>query len=68
MNLERVTALADGDRPALVPEGGKHNAVEQLSALGKAIEVAPKSLRWKARAKLGERVRWYETPEETPHH
>ena len=68
MNLERITALADSDGRALVPKGGKHNALEQLSALGKAIEVAPKSLRWKARAKLGERVRWYETPEETLHH
>jgi hypothetical protein len=25
-------------------------------------------LRWKARAKVGDRVRWYEMPEETPHH
>ena len=35
---------------------------------GKAIEATPKSLRWKARARVGERVRWYEQPEETPHH
>ena len=39
-----------------------------LAALGRAIEAAPKSLRWKARARVGERVRWYEQPEETPHH
>ena len=36
--------------------------------LSKAIEATPKSLRWKARARVGERVRWYEQPEETPHH
>ena len=28
------------------------------------IEAAPKSLGWRARARVGERVRWYETPEE----
>jgi hypothetical protein len=68
LNLDRITALASGDGQGLVPAGGKHNAVEQLAALSKATETAPKSLRWKARAKVGERVRWYETPEETPHH
>jgi hypothetical protein len=36
--------------------------------LREAAETAPKSLRWKARAKVGDRVRWYEMPEETPHH
>jgi hypothetical protein len=68
LNLNRIMALADGDRRTLVPERVKYNAVEQLGSLSKAIEAAPKSLRWKARARVGERVRWYETPEETPHH
>ena len=27
-----------------------------------------KSLAWQLRARVGERVRWYEVPEETPHH
>jgi hypothetical protein len=35
--------------------------IEQLSAL---IVIAPKSLAWKMRATIGERVRWYERPEE----
>lgn len=30
-----------------------------------AIERAPKSRRWKMRARIGERARWYELPEET---
>lgn len=29
-----------------------------------ALEAAPKSLRWKARAKVGRKVKWYELPEE----
>lgn len=36
----------------------------QVTTLLAQIEAAPKSLGWKARARVGERVRWYETPEE----
>jgi hypothetical protein len=68
LNLDRITTLASGDGQGLVPAGGKHDPVEQLAVLSKAIEATPKSLRWKARARVGERVRWYEQPEETPHH
>jgi hypothetical protein len=68
LNLDRITALASGEGRALVPPAGKHDAVGQLGEMSRAIEAAPKSLRWKARAKVGERVRWYEMPEETPHH
>jgi hypothetical protein len=67
MNLDRITALADSDGQRLVPAGGQHHAVEQLRVLREAMETVPKSLRWKARARVGERVRWYEMPEETPH-
>lgn len=68
MNLNRIMALADRHERPLVPEGAKYNAADELRTLSKAIEAAPKSLRWKARARVGERVRWYELPEETPHH
>jgi hypothetical protein len=68
LNLERIIALATGEGSELVPLGGTHEAVGQLRGLAHAVEAVPKSLRWKARARVGERVRWYETPEETPHH
>lgn len=35
-----------------------------IAALTAAIEAHPKSLRWKTRARVGERVRWYELPDE----
>jgi hypothetical protein len=35
-------------------------AAARVQELRQRIELAPKSLRWKARAKLGTRVRWYE--------
>ncbi len=37
---------------------------ERIAALEGAIEDAPKSMRWRARARVGDRVRWYEEPEE----
>ncbi|MGI8571874.1 MAG: hypothetical protein ACR2L9_04505 [Solirubrobacteraceae bacterium] len=35
-----------------------------VEAITAAIERAPKSRRWKLRSKVGERVRWYEVPDE----
>jgi hypothetical protein len=37
---------------------------ERAGALAARIEAAPKSRRWRMRAKIGERKRWYELPEE----
>jgi hypothetical protein len=37
---------------------------EQVAALLADLETVPKSFGWKARARVGERVQWYETPEE----
>ena len=39
----------------------------QIGALRAAIETAPKSTRWKLRAKVGERSSWYNEPEEMGH-
>jgi hypothetical protein len=36
----------------------------RLTSLEQALADAPKSLRWRARSRLGDRVRWYEEPEE----
>ena len=37
---------------------------ERIDALARRIEAEPKSRAWKLRARVGERKRWYETPEE----
>jgi len=39
-------------------------AQQRLSDLWRAIEAQPKSLRWKLRARVGDRLPWYELPEE----
>ena len=36
----------------------------RLETLWKRIEEAPKSTKWKLRSRVGDRVRWYEEPEE----
>ena len=40
---------------------------QQIKALRAAIDEAPKSTRWKLRARVGERSKWYEEPEEVGH-
>jgi hypothetical protein len=37
---------------------------KRIDALGELIDAEPKSRAWKLRARIGERKRWYETPEE----
>jgi hypothetical protein len=59
-NLGRVRDQAR-DMPA---EGSPFDPAAQATELLDAIAGAPKSLGWKARARVGERVRWYETPED----
>lgn len=40
---------------------------ERLDRLWTRIEQEPKSLRWRSRARVGERARWYQEPEEIEH-
>ncbi len=67
LNLERMQALLNGS-DGLAMEGGRLDPRVQLATLAQAAQEAPKSRRWKLRARVGERKRWYELPEETPHH
>jgi hypothetical protein len=67
LNLERIRA-ASRDGSLAVPEGGRSDADTAVQTLAVALEEAPKSRRWKLRDRIGERKRWYELPEETPHH
>ncbi len=43
------------------------DARAQLAALRAAIDDAPKSSRWRLRARVGERMKWYAEPEEVGH-
>ena len=61
MNIDKVLALAD---EYLESGEAKDIITSRLQRLREAIEAAPKSIRWKVRAAIGERVRWYELPED----
>jgi hypothetical protein len=43
---------------------GPYDIQSQIYLLQQALAAVPKSLAWKVRAQVGERVRWYELPEE----
>jgi hypothetical protein len=46
---------------------GEQRVRERLERLWRYIEDEPKSLRWRSRARIGDRARWYEEPEEIDH-
>jgi hypothetical protein len=45
----------------------RYDIRDQVRSLREAIEAAPKSTRWKLRARVGERQQWYVEPEEVGH-
>lgn len=60
LNLEKTLGLlTEGDFEI----GQKTTAKARVEKLKTKIERAPKSLRWKLRERVGEKVRWYELPE-----
>jgi hypothetical protein len=62
-NLGKVAELAAAEPPP----GAGHDVASQARAIQAAIEAAPKSRSWRLRSRIGERVKWYETPEEVRH-
>jgi hypothetical protein len=52
------SGLAPGER-ALIED--------RMTRLRERVDREPKSLRWRSRARIGDRVRWYEEPEEIAH-
>jgi hypothetical protein len=66
-NLDRVIDLAGGELARLVPGGAPHDPVEHAVALRRHADAMPKTLKWKLRARIGERAQWYELPEEVGH-
>jgi hypothetical protein len=45
----------------------KLEVTAQVAALRAAIDAAPKSMKWKMRSQVGDRVQWFEEPEEVGH-
>ena len=50
-----------------MPADARYDPLTQATRLLDAAASAPKSMKWKLRANVGDRVRWYELPEEVAH-
>jgi hypothetical protein len=60
-NLDRLAERLE----ELVPQAADRERIAaRASELRERLEAAPKSRRWRMRASVGRRKRWYETPEE----
>ena len=69
-NLDRLaTFLTTELRPDDLDFGreSRFDPSAQVADLRAAIDASPKSTRWKLRARVGDRVPWYEEPEEVGH-
>ena len=60
LNLDRISSAL----PNYVPSSdGQARVKSKIDSLWKTLETEPKSFRWKVRARVGEKVKWYELPE-----
>ena len=59
--IERCSANLAGYS---LPEDSSRMIADRLTSLWKRIEAAPKSTKWRMRSRVGDRVRWYDEPEE----
>ena len=70
-NLDRepfdAAEAARLDGPALPPPGARFDPLAQAARLHEIANDVPKTLKWKTRARVGDRVKWYELPEEVAH-
>ena len=69
-NLDRLLAFLESEIGPSDLDTGRPNRylpAAQVTALRATIDAAPKSTRWRLRARIGERVVWYEEPEEVGH-
>ena len=53
--------------PEIAPPSPPFDPVAQSQRLLEIAESAPKGVKWRLRANIGDRVRWYELPEEVDH-
>jgi len=65
-NLAKLPGLI-AEKPELVPVNAAYDPREQIQRLSQLAADAPKSVKWKLRSNVGDRVRWYELPEEVAH-
>jgi hypothetical protein len=65
-NLEKLPKLL-ADAAEMIPPQARFDPLAQAARLLDVAMSVPKSMKWKLRANVGDRVRWYELPEEVAH-
>ena len=65
-NLEKLPKLL-ADSTEMIPPQARYDPIAQAALLLDVAMSVPKSMKWKLRANVGDRVRWYELPEEVAH-
>jgi hypothetical protein len=65
-SLKKLPDLLAGD-PGLAPPRPRYDPLAQARQLLEVANTVPKGLKWKLRANIGDKVRWYELPEEVDH-
>jgi hypothetical protein len=69
-NIDRIAEYSQQNlTPSEVDTGhpAKYDPVAQLRRLRELVDGAPKPVKWKMRARVGDRVAWYKSPEEVGH-
>lgn len=69
-NLDRLLVFVESEIGPSDLDTGRPNRYQpavQVAALRVAIDAAPKSTKWRLRSRIGDRVAWYEEPEEVGH-
>jgi len=65
-SLDKLPGLL-AETPALAPPRSRFDALAQAKQLREIADTVPKGAKWKLRARVGDKVRWYELPEEVDH-
>jgi hypothetical protein len=66
-NLDKLANLGEGEHADLVPQARRYDPIAQTRQIREFCDSCRKSLKWKVRSKVGDRVQWYELPEEVAH-
>jgi hypothetical protein len=65
-SLDKIPGLI-AETPDLVLPGLPFDPIAQAARLRALADETPKSMKWRVRAGIGDKVRWYELPEEVGH-
>jgi hypothetical protein len=65
-SLDKLPALL-AQTPSLMPPRPRFDALAQAKQLREIADTVPKGAKWELRARIGDKVRWYELPEQVDH-